>query len=388
MISLLAKLFIKDHNNMGDNRVRGAYGSLCSIVGILLNILLFIGKYAAGFISGSIAVTADAFNNLSDAGSSLITLIGFKLSGKDPDSQHPFGHGRMEYITGFVVSVIIMLMGFELASSSLDKILHPTPVDASVLSFIILLASIGVKAYMAIYNRSVGKQIHSPAMRATAADSLSDAVATSVVLIATLVQQFAGIEIDGWCGIAVSIFIFRAGILAAKDTLSPLLGQPPEEEFVGQIKSIVLAHKEIIGMHDLIVHDYGPGRVMITLHGEVDRRGDISHLHDVIDVTERELKEKLGCTAVIHMDPVAVDDENVIRYKRIITERLAELGTNLSIHDFRIVPGPSHTNVIFDVCIPYGFNLSDEEVTAKLSGFVSELGKNFYAVITIDRIYV
>ncbi len=388
MISLLAKIFIKDYTNTGDNRVRGAYGSLCSIVGIFLNVLLFIGKYVAGIISGSIAVTADAFNNLSDAGSSVITLVGFKLAGKEPDSHHPFGHGRMEYITGFIVSVIIMLMGFELASSSFDKILHPTPVDASVLSIVILIASIGVKAYMAIYNRSIGKKIHSPAMSATSADSLSDTIATAVVLISTFVQQFSSFEIDGWCGIAVSLFIFRAGILAARDTLSPLLGQPPEEKFVEQIKSIVLSHKEIIGMHDLVVHDYGPGQVMITLHGEVDRRGDISLLHDVIDTTERELKEKLGCIAVIHMDPVALDDENVIKYKRIITEKLAELGTNLSIHDFRIVPGPSHTNVIFDVCIPYDFALSDEEVTAKLAGFVSSLGENFYAVITIDRCYI
>lgn len=388
MISFLAKAFIKDHQNISDKKVRSAYGVLCSVTGIFLNILLFAGKYIAGAVSGSIAIIADAFNNLSDAGSSVITLVGFKLADKEPDTSHPFGHGRMEYITGFIVSMLIILMGFELGKSSVEKILHPAAVETSILSFAILAASILVKAYMAFYNSRIGKKINSAAMKATAADSLSDVVATTVVLLSMIVLKITGISIDGWCGIAVSLFIFKAGISAARETLSPLLGQPPEPEFVKEIEDIVMAHDEIIGMHDLIVHDYGPGRVMISLHGEVDRNGDISVLHDTIDLIERELKDKLGCISVIHMDPIATDDKRVTQFKQNISEHVKKMNKGMSIHDFRIVPGPTHTNVIFDVCVPHDCKMSDEEITSQLSMFVSQLGDNFYAVITVDKYYV
>ena len=311
MIKFLIKRLIKNSDNVKDPAVRRMYGTLCSSVGIGLNICLFAGKYLAGVLSGSIAIMADAFNNLSDAGSSLITLIGFKFAGMKPDAEHPFGHGRIEYISGLAVSAAIILMGVELAKSSVSKIISPSPVDMSMMSIAILAVSVCVKLYMCSYNRFVGKQIDSAAMKATAIDSLSDAVATSVVLLAMLVLKFTGLNVDGWCGAMVALFILYAGYSAAKDTLSPLLGQPPEEELISQIRDITLSHQEIVGIHDLVVHDYGPGRLMISLHGEVPGDGNIFELHDVIDQAEKELKDKLGCDAVIHMDPIATDDEEV-----------------------------------------------------------------------------
>ena len=275
MISFLSRLLIQNREQVNDPEVRRRYGILCGAVGICLNILLFAGKFIAGTLAASIAITADAINNLSDAGSSLITLIGFKLAGHAPDPDHPFGHGRIEYISGLVVSFLIILMGVELLKSSVDKILHPAPVEGGVLVVVILAVSIAVKIYMYLYNRSIGRRIDSAAMKATAADSLSDTAATAVVLAATLIGQCTGVMIDGWCGILVAAFILYSGINAAKDTISPLLGQPPEEAFVKQIEQIVMSHEEVQGMHDLIVHDYGPGRVMISLHAEVPAPGDI-----------------------------------------------------------------------------------------------------------------
>ena len=308
MISLLARLFIKPDPAREEPETRRAYGVLCGIVGICLNVLLFAGKFLAGTLSGSIAITADAFNNLSDAGSSFVTLVGFQLAGQKPDSEHPFGHGRMEYVSGLAVSVLILLMGLELGKTSIEKILHPEPVDSSPLIFAILCASILVKLYMFLYNRRLGKKLASPAMEATAMDSLSDSVATAAVLIATLVGRFTGLEIDGWCGVLVAAFILWSGINAVRDTLDPLLGTPPTHEFVQRIRDLVMAHSTILGIHDLIVHDYGPGRVMISLHAEVPANEDVLALHDEIDNVEKELREKLGCDAVIHMDPVVTDD--------------------------------------------------------------------------------
>jgi cation diffusion facilitator family transporter len=388
MLTFLINCFIPDKNNTHDAGVRRSYGILCSIVGIALNVLLFAGKYTAGLISGSVAIRADAFNNLSDAGSSFITMVGFHFSGMKPDKDHPFGHGRIEYISGLAVSVLIILMGFELAQSSVQKILHPSAVDSSPLIFIILIASILIKLYMAAYNRSIGTHIDSAAMKATAADSASDTLATTVVLISTLLSAFAGIHVDGWCGILVSIFILKAGYEAAKDTLSPLLGQAPDPEFIRQIHDIVMAHEEIVGMHDLIVHDYGPGRVMISLHGEVPGNGDIFALHDTIDHIERELKEKLNCDAVIHMDPIATDDRTVSELKDKIVQRLNQLSLNLTLHDFRIVQGPTHTNVIFDVVVPDNCPKTEDEVRSEVEEVVRSSGENFYPVIQLDRSYV
>ena len=313
MIELLSRWFIRNRENTGDPAVRLAYGRLCGLVGIGLNLLLFGGKLFAGTVSGSVAVTADAFNNLSDAGSSVVTLLGFQLAGKKPDPQHPFGHGRIEYISGLVVSGLILLMGVELGNSSVEKILHPEAVDFSLLAMGILVASIAVKLYMYLYNRRIGRRISSAAMEATATDSLSDAIATTAVLAAMLVGRFTDLMIDGWVGLVVACFILFSGYQAAKETLWPLLGQPPEQELVERIQQMVLSHPPICGIHDLVVHDYGPGRMMVSLHAEVPAHGDILELHDVIDTAEMELKRTLHCDAVIHMDPIITDDAQIVQ---------------------------------------------------------------------------
>ena len=386
MISLLARLFLKPEGR-DEAALRKGYGILCGAVGIGLNVLLFAGKFFAGTLSGSIAITADAFNNLSDAGSSFVTLLGFQLAGQKPDSDHPFGHGRIEYLSGLAVAMLIFLMGFELAKSSLDKILHPAPVDSSWLVIAILCVSICVKLYMSFYNRSLGKKLNAPAMLATAADSLSDSVATTAVLIATLVGRFSGLMIDGWCGILVAAFILWSGFNAAKDTVNPLLGTPPTHEFVNQIKELVMAHPGIIGIHDLIVHDYGPGRVMISLHAEVSASENVLELHDEIDNVESELREKLGCEAVIHMDPVVTDDGVTEETRERVAALVHCIDDAINIHDFRMVAGPSHTNVIFDAVVPYGFRLTDSEVEEKIKTAVRTLDGNYFAVVKVERSY-
>lgn len=388
MITLLSRLFIKNSEDIRDAKVRQAYGILCGAVGIFLNLCLFAGKFIAGFISNSIAITADAFNNLSDAGSSIITLIGFKMAGQKPDPDHPFGHGRIEYISGLLVSVIILLMGLELLKSSAVKILHPEELTFSPVILVILLASILVKCYMFFYNRKLGKKLDSSAMLATGTDSLSDTLATTVVLISTLVAHFSGLAIDGWCGVAVGLFICYAGINAAKDTISPLLGQAPDKEFVEQVNNIVMAHEEVIGIHDLIVHNYGPGRVLISLHAEVPADGDILSLHDVIDTIEHELRDTLDCHAVIHMDPVQVGDKETERLKGIVKECLGEIDASLTMHDFRIVSGPTHTNLIFDVVTPYDFSMSDNELISEITGKIQQDNPNYYTVIEVDKKFV
>lgn len=387
MVQLLARFFIKNYEQTESPSVRQSYGVLCGSVGIGFNILLFIGKFLAGLISNSIAITADAFNNLSDAGSSLITLIGFKMAGQKPDTEHPFGHGRIEYLTGLLVSLLILLMGVELIKSSVSKILHPEATECTAVVAGILIVSILVKLYMYLYNRSTGRKIDSAAMMATAADSLSDMLSTSVVLIATLIGKFTGLQIDGWCGLLVGIFILYAGFSAAKDTISPLLGQPPQKEFVEKIESIVQSYPQVLGIHDLIVHDYGPGRVMISLHAEVPASGDMLHLHDTIDNIERQLHRKLHCDAVIHMDPVMNDDEETQELKKQVTCCLHELDKSLNLHDFRIVKGPTHTNIIFDILVPFKFQLSDAEISRFMEEKIHSISASYYAVINIDKDY-
>jgi len=386
MVTLLAKQLIPNHENTADAAVRQAYGSLCGFMGILLNLLLFGGKYLAGLLSGSVAVMADAFNNLADAGSSIVTLLGMRLAGMKPDPDHPFGHGRIEYITGVAVSIVLIVVGFELGQDSVNQIKQPAPVDASLLSIGILVASILVKIYIFAYNRSVGHKINAPAMLATATDSLSDCISTAVVLVSMLLSRFLGINIDGWCGVLVATFIIYAGIKSTAETLSPLLGTPPDPEFVEQIETIVLSYDEIINIHDLVVHDYGPGRCMVTLHAEVPGNGDIFALHDAVDSAEMELREQLGCEATIHMDPISADNEKVASMRLQTALFASELGEGISIHDFRIVEGPTHTNVIFDAVLPYDVKLSPDELKGQLADFVAAW-PHHNAVITIDRPY-
>ena len=387
MISLLARFFCKS-DGKSPAQLRTAYGILCGAVGIGLNLLLFLGKFFAGTLSGSVAITADAFNNLSDAGSSVVTLLGFRIAAKAPDPDHPFGHGRAEYLSGLAVSMLILLMGVELAKESLNKILHPALVEFSWLVIGILAASICVKLYMAMYNRSLGKKLSAPALLAAAADSLGDCMSTSAVLVATLIGHYFQLPVDGWVGVLVALFIFKGGIDAAKDTIDPLLGKPPTPEFVKEIEDLVMAHKEISGIHDLVVHDYGPGRVMISLHAEVPATGSVMTIHDTIDNIEQELHRKLGCEAVIHMDPIATDDSTTVALRNKITELAHCIDPALSIHDFRMVTGPTHTNVIFDAVVPYGCKMSDREAEEKIKKAVHELDPRYFAIVQIDKSYV
>lgn len=388
MITFLASLFIKDRRNYDSLAVRQAYGVLSGAVGIGLNILLFLGKWIAGTLSGSIAITADAFNNLSDAGSSIITLIGFRLSGQAPDPEHPFGHGRMEYISGLLVSVAILVMGFELIWSSFGKLRDPEPIESSALVLGILLASILVKVYMFYYNRSLSKKLDSAAMKATSVDSLSDTVATTLVLIATVISKYTGLILDGWFGILVGVFIVYTGGSTLKETIDLLIGQPPKKEFIDEIREIVLGHSLVYGVHDLIVHDYGPGRRMISLHAEVAVDGDIQDIHEQIDHIEHELQEKLNCSATIHMDPIVTDDKEVLEMKEKVEEMVQSLGENFSMHDFRMVKGPTRTNLIFDVEVPRKTSLTDNEIMNRLKEQIHGLpGSKYFAVIQIDHEY-
>ncbi len=387
MVNLLAKWFIPDHKNYGASAVRTAYGTLCGGLGIALNLLLFAGKFLAGTLTGSIAVTADAFNNLSDAGSSIITLIGFKLSAQKPDREHPYGHGRIEYLTGLAVSLLILLAGFELLTGSVEKIIHPSTASLDLLSVIILCASILIKLYMFFYNRRIALQIHSDAMKATATDCISDCLSTAVVLAATVIGALSGLPLDGWAGALVSLFILFSGFKAAKETIAPLLGQPPEPEFVSQIEDLVMAHDEVLGIHDLIVHDYGPGRCMASLHAEVDAKGDILRLHDAIDNIEKQLGQELNIEAVIHMDPITTDDERTDALRRMVSDILNTLNMPLSFHDFRVVQGPTHTNLIFDVVVPFSIKTPDAEIRNHICQAVSEQDPSLFCVIHIDRDY-
>ena len=388
MVDLLSKIFIKNRTEYGNAAVRKAYGTLCSVLGIFLNVLLFAGKYAAGVISGSIAITADAFNNLSDAGSSAISLLGFRLSGKKPDPHHPFGHGRIEYISGLAVAIMIVVMGVELFMSSVRKIAAPTPVEIGLLPAAILLVSILVKVYMFAYNRSIGKKISSAAMAATGTDSLSDSIATAVVLLSMGVSYLFDVNIDGYAGVLVALFILYAGADVARDTLSPLLGQAPDPELVSKIEALVMSSPAVIGMHDLVVHDYGPGRLMISLHAEVDGRGDIFELHDSIDTVERELKETLGCDATIHMDPVETDNELLAAERSALNEALSGVNGLRGIHDLRMVMGPSHTNLIFDVVMDTSVSMSAEDFRSLICRTVEERMPGHFAVVTVDTSFV
>lgn len=367
---------------------RSRYGTIASCVGIAMNILLFCIKLFAGLISGAVSIVADAFNNLSDSASSLITLLGFRLAAKKPDRDHPFGHGRFEYISGFIVSIMIILVGFELAKSSVEKIITPEAVEFSGLAVAILCISVAVKLAMAIYYRSVGRRIGSGAVMASATDCLSDSVATTMVLACMLIGHFTSVNIDAYCGLAVSVFILISGLRSANETLSPLLGQPPTEEFLQRIDSIVRECELVKGTHDIIVHDYGPGRLIVSLHAEVPCDIDLLLIHDAIDNAEKELGERLGCEAVIHMDPVQVNDERVTEARKMVESLVTQIDARITVHDFRMVEGPTHTNLIFDAVLPRELKISDSEARDRISALISENDPCYRTVIQIDRSYI
>ena len=388
MTKWILRLFVKDVDRIQDQGVRERCGVVSGMVGIVFNVCLFVAKLVAGLLTGSIAIMADAFNNLSDAGSSIITLVGFKMASRPADPEHPFGHGRIEYVAGFVVSMVVILMGVELLKSSVEKIIMPEAVAFSWLSLSILIASILVKGWMCLFNHKLGKLIDSTAMRATAMDSLSDAVATTTVVLGIGITAWTGWCVDGYTGLIVALFILYTGIKTAQETLSPLLGEKPAPELVEQIKRTVLSYEDIIGIHDLIIHNYGPGRCMISMHAEVPAEMDVFKMHDAIDMIEYQLRDQFHCEAVIHMDPIDLDDERTNAMYRRLALMIKSIDPSLSIHDFRMTQGHSHTNLIFDMVVPYRFRMTDQQLKDKVYEMVNQLDGTYYVVINIDRLYV
>lgn len=379
------RLFVKDYNNTNDSVVRKRYGLLSSVVGIVVNIILFAGKAFAGAITGSISVIADAINNLSDAGSSIVTLIGFKISSAPADAEHPFGHGRAEYVSGLVIAFIIMLMGFELGKSSIEKIFSPEEIVFDTLSVVILGCSILFKLWLCYFNRSLGSKINSVPMKASAIDSLSDVIATSAVIAGMIFFTATGINIDGYIGVVVAAFILYSGFKTAKESLSPLLGQMPDEERSREIVDTVCGYSNIIGVHDLLIHNYGVGINMISLHAEVPADMDFSEAHELIDVIEDDLKIKYNCLATIHMDPVCTNDPETNKIKEQVREIVEEIGPELSIHDFRKTNGVYQENLIFDIVLPWKYKYSEAEIKDMISKRVKEINGKYFTVINIDR---
>ena len=388
MLDALLRKFIPDYSSTGDRIVRRRYGALSGVVGIVANLILFGGKLAAGLLTGAISVTADAFNNLSDAASSVATLVGFHLAGQKEDADHPFGHGRVEYLAGLLVSVLILLVGFELGKSSVEKIIHPEQTHLTVLTAAILVVSICVKLWLGWFNGALAGRIRSEALRATATDSRMDAVATGAVLLGLILSEIFHYPLDGWVGVLVALLILKAGFDSAKSTLDPLLGQAPDPEEVRAIEELILGHAPIDGIHDLVIHDYGPGRRMMSVHAEVPEQADLMMVHDVIDHVERELRSRFGLEAVIHMDPVQTGNPLVEELKELTQTLACELDPSLTIHDFRITSGPLFTNLIFDVVLPFEVKLSEKEVKEQLGEKLSAVDPSYRAVIDVDRTFV
>ena len=388
MAELFVKIFARNKKTGSTTEMREAYGTACGVLGILLNALLFAIKIFVGALSGSMAITADAFNNLADAGSSVVTLFGFRLAAKKPDPEHPFGHGRMEYLSALAVSVLIIIMGVELAQTSIEKLFAPAVISLSPYAAIILVFSVIIKLYMSAYNKKYGKKINSSAMMATATDSLSDAVSTAVVLASGIISTVTeNPYIDPICGIAVAIFILKAGVCAARDTVSPLLGQPPDKELVSDIEALVTSCPLILGIHDMVVHDYGPGRVMVSLHAEVSCQGNLLEIHDAIDNTEQLIYEKFGCEAVIHMDPIDTENEKTAALRSMVEKTLREIDESIRFHDFRVVHGDSHTNLIFDILLTDSLIHREKELIEEIKNNVKQLDSSLNCVIKADMDY-
>lgn len=385
MTNLLLRLFVRDFEDTGDPKVRGAYGKLAGIVGIVCNILLCAGKLTVGILSGSVAVTADAVNNLSDASSSLVTLIGFKLAERPADDEHPYGHARIEYLTGLAVAALILVIGVELGKSSVEKIIHPETVVFSYVTVAVLVGSILVKLWMALFCNTLGRRIGSGALTATAADSRNDVLSTAAVLIGILVGHFFHLQIDGYIGLLVAVFIVWSGFGIAKETISPLLGEQADPELVRSISELVLSHDKILGIHDLMVHDYGPGQCFASVHAEMDSRDDPLSCHDIIDDIERDALRELRVHLVIHYDPIVTDDEELNRMRELVGKEIKAISPELAMHDFRMVRGPGHTNLIFDLVIPFSMNDQRAELKRRIDERVQFEGKHYYAVITFDE---
>ena len=384
MTELILRQISKKHGALTGSAARSAVGRTAGLVGIFCNLILFAAKLAIGLLSGSVSITADAVNNLSDASGSLVTLLGFHLSEKPADADHPFGHARIEYLTGLGVSVLILLIGVELAKSSLDKILHPAAVPLSIPLVAVLALSIAVKLWMMFFNRSLSRRIDSTTLEATAADSRNDALSTAAVLVACVIGQLTGLRVDGYMGMLVALFILWSGVGIARETISPLLGESADPELVRSIVQQVRQHEMVLGIHDLMVHDYGPGQKFATLHVEMDRREDPLVCHDLIDNIERDVFRELGVHLTIHYDPVVTDDARTITMREAVQLIVQQIDPKLSIHDFRMVEGNDHTNLIFDLVVPSGYPGSHSDLRRQITDAVSQLPGTCYAVITFD----
>jgi len=387
MTSFLVKRFIKNYKNYENPDVRSAYGKFAGIVGIVLNIILFIIKLVAGILTKSVSVTADAVNNLSDSASSIVSLFGFKLAEKPADEEHPYGHGRYEYISALTVTVIIFVIGFELLKSGIGKIINPSSVECNAISISILIISIILKLWMSFFNRKIGKNINSKTLLATATDSINDVFSTSAVLLSVVISFIFKINLDGFMGVLVAILILISSFRLMKDTLSTLLGNAPDEEFVERIEKKIMSYPCVLGTHDLIVHDYGPGRLFASVHIEVAAEKDVLESHDCIDNIERYFLNEEGLNIIVHMDPIVTKDEAVGDIRRIITDGLKKLDSALSIHDLRVVPGTTHTNVIFDCVVPLSSSASHSEIKEKVKEILESNFESHYPVITFEQNY-
>lgn len=388
MTRFLIRTFIKDYENIQDFRVRESYGFLGGIVGIIANLILCTGKIGVGLVFKSVAILADGINNLSDAGSSIVTLIGFKLSNKPADAVHPYGHARMEYLSGLVVSFIILLLGLELVKSSLSKILSPDPISFSFLMVIVLVVSILIKLWLFLFNRKLGKQIDSTTMIATAADSLNDVLATSAVLISLFIARITGLNLDGYMGTLVGLFIFYSGFQLVKETINPLLGEAPSKAIIEEIQHKLLSYPNICGYHDLVLHSYGPNRYFASVHAEVPADASIIEYHDIIDTIERDFSKEMGINLVIHLDPIVTNDAFSNSLQKKVLAIVKHIDPALSIHDFRMVAGKTHTNLIFDVLVPVTFSMKPDHLAELIDHEVKKIDPVYYTVITVDVNYV
>ena len=388
MNDFLFKKFIKDYENVKDSDVRDSYGKLAGTVGIVSNSLLCIMKILIGWISGSIAIIADGINNLADASSSIITLVGFKLAALPEDEEHPYGHARIEYLAGMAVSVMIILVGVELGKSSIDKILEPSPLEFSWVLVAVLILAIVIKVWQARFNISTGKKINSLALMATGADSRNDVISTCVVLLGVLIGHFAEIQIDGYLGLLVAVFIIWSGICLVKETVSPLLGEAPDHELVEQIAQIAKSHEGILDIHDLAVHNYGPGKIFASIHLEVDASVDVMESHDLVDNVEHEIANKLNINITAHMDPVDLSTPYRAEIMQIIKNAIKPIDGVVSMHDLRLVTGPTHTNVIFDIVIAPGCKSSEDEIKKVIDDAIHKKYPNFFTAIDFDKSYI
>ena len=388
MVNFMIRLFVGKNKDVTDVKVRGKYASLAGFTGIVVNILLFLGKLVFGLLSGSVAIIADAFNNISDAGSSVVTLIGFRLASKPVDKEHPLGHGRLEYVTGFIVDALIILVGFELLKSSIDKILHPALPTVRVLTLCVLAAAILVKLWLFFFYNKIGKTIRSAAIKGAAIDSLSDCVATTLVLTSAIVARAWGIGIDGYAGILVAAFIMFTGLKAAKETIDLLLGSPPDKEFVDGIYEFAKNYPRIVGIHDVMVHDYGPGRQIVSFHAEVPSDSDINIAHEEVDQMERDMHEKFGCIVTIHLDPIVINDPAVNELRELVCWAAKEVNPCFSVHDFRMTMGENSVNLIFDLLLPADCATPSEEAEKQVVEKIKEKKPNCFCVIRVEHPYV